>query len=274
MGVPVEQVVAGNADLGVLLLHGLTGTTAEMVPVAEALVGRYPLWLARVAGHETSVGELARTSWEEWYASATAGADALLRDVPRIVVVGLSMGALLAVRLAVERRDVVAGVVLLSPAIAVGRPSVHWFGRVFRWLATADAKLPLLQRALAGLAMAKNASDIADLEVRSRHPGYRHVPLRALLNLLILQGHTRDAAEAVTQPTLLIHATNDHTAPVDDAREFFARLASPDKTLVVLDRCFHVITVDCERDRVVAEIERFVDRIANGPSSTTSSTIG
>jgi esterase/lipase len=80
VGVPIEQIVAGEADLGVLLLHGLTGTTAEMMPVAEALLGRYPLWLARVAGHETSVGELARTSWEEWYASATAGADALLRD--------------------------------------------------------------------------------------------------------------------------------------------------------------------------------------------------
>ena len=274
MPIPVEQVVPGEARTGVLLLHGLTGTTAEMVPVAEALAGRYPLWLARVAGHETSVGELARTSWEEWYASAAVGADALLRVVPRIVVVGLSMGALLAVRLAVQRRDTVAGVALLSPAIAVGRPSVHWFGRVFRWLATADAKLPLLQRALAGLAMAKNASDIADLEVRSRHPGYRHVPLRALLNLLILQGHTRDAADALVQPTLLIHATNDHTAPLESARAFFADVASADKTLVVLDRCFHVITVDCERDRVIAELERFIGRIASGPSSTSIAPVG
>lgn len=274
MGVPIEQVVAGEADLGVLLLHGLTGTTAEMMPVAEALLGRYPLWLARVAGHETSVGELARTSWEEWYASATAGADALSRVVPRIAVVGLSMGALLAVRLAVERPDTVAGVALLSPAIAVGRPSVHWLGRIFRWLATADANLPILQRGLARLAMAKNASDIADLEVRSRHPGYRHVPLRALLNLLILQGHTRDAADAVTQPTLVMHATNDHTAPLDAAREFFDRLATPDKTMVVLERCFHVITVDCERDLVIAELERFLGRIAGQSSSTTDHPVG
>src|SRR6185369_9058908 len=118
---PVEEVVPGEGPVGVLLLHGLTGTPAEMGPVAEALLGRFPLFVVRVAGHGTSVGELARTSWMDWYASAAAGADALLAVTPRIVVVGLSMGAMLGVRLAVERRDAVAGVALLSPAIELGR---------------------------------------------------------------------------------------------------------------------------------------------------------
>src|SRR5262245_61590267 len=100
MSVPIECVVPGDADIGVLLLHGLTGTSAEMGPVAEALGGRFPLFVAKIAGHETSVAELARTSWRDWYLSALAGAEALLAATPRIVVVGLSMGAMLAVRLA------------------------------------------------------------------------------------------------------------------------------------------------------------------------------
>ena len=264
MSVPVAQLVPGDAPLGILLLHGLTGTAAEMGPVADALVGRFPLWVARIAGHETAVTELARTSWGDWYASAVTGADALLRVTPRIVVVGLSMGAMLAVHLAIERKDAVAAMVLLSPAIALRRPWLRWLGGPFRLLAAADARLPVVQRLLAPFIMAKGGSDIADLEVRSQHPGYRQVPLRALLNLLRLQRLAWLDAPALTQPALVMHATNDHTCPIDAARALFERLGSRDKRLVVLDRCFHVITVDCEGQRVLAELDTFLaSRVAH-----------
>ena len=261
MLVPVAQLVPGESELGVLLLHGLTGTAADMAPVAEALVGRFPLWVSRIAGHETSVAELARTSWQDWYASATMGADALLRVTPRIVVIGLSMGAMLAVRLAVERKDAVVGVGLLSPAIALRRSWLRWIGMPLRTLAAVDTQVPALQRLLAPLVMTKGRSDIADLETRHRHPGYRQVPLRALLNLLLLQRLAWDAAPALTQPGILIHATNDHTCPIDGARVLFDRLGSDDKRLVVLDRSFHVVTVDCERERVLSELDTFLGQL-------------
>jgi carboxylesterase len=255
---PIGEVIPGDANVGVLLLHGLTGTSAEMAPVADALAGRFPLFVARIAGHESSVGELARTSWMDWYASATDGADALLRVTPRIVVVGLSMGAMLTVRLAVERKDVVAGVALLSPAIALGRPWLRRLDRPFRLLAAADARIPGAAGVLARLIMTKGGSDISDVEVRGTHPGYRQVPLRALLNLLRLQRLVWNDAPKLTAPLLLMHATNDHTCPIDAARALFARLGSRDKRMVVLERSFHVITVDCERDRVLLELEAFL----------------
>jgi carboxylesterase len=264
--VPVEQLIPGEGDLGVLLLHGLTGTAAEMGPVAEALRGRFPLWVARIAGHETSVADLGRTSWRDWHASAATGVDALLQVTPRIVVVGLSMGAMLTVRLALERQDAVAGVVLLSPAIALGRAWIRRLGVPFRLLAAADARVPLLQRLLAPLAMTKGSSDIADREVRSRHPGYRQVPLRALLNLLQLQRLAWDAAPALTQPALVMHAANDHTCPIDAARALFERLGSRDKRMIVLEQSFHVVTVDCERTRVLAELTAFLDDLASRSS--------
>ena len=274
MPFPVAEVVAGHGDVGVVLLHGLTGTSAEMTPVAEALRGRFPLYVVRVAGHETSVAELARTSWRDWYASATAGTDALLRIVPRVVVIGLSMGAMLTVRLAVERRDAVAGVVLLSPAIALGRAWVKRLRGPFRWLAAADAHLPFVPGLLARLVMTKGGSDIADLAVRATHPGYRQVPLRALLNLMHLQRFAWDAAPALTQPALVIHAANDHTCPIDAARALFERLGSRDKRMVVLDKSFHVVTVDHDRKQVVDEIAAFLERVAGASSSTSKPDAG
>ncbi len=262
MDIPVDRLVPGEAPLGCLLLHGLTGTPAEMMPVAEALVGRYPLWLARVAGHATTVDDLAASSWRDWYASAARGADALLATVPRIVVIGLSMGALLGVRLAVDRPTAVGGLALLAPAFALRRTAVRWLHAPLQVLASADALFAPLRSLLAPIAFPKYGSDIADAAVRATHPGYRHLPLRALLNLLALQRLAWMDVAAIAQPTLVIHARQDHTCAVDATRVCYETLSTPHKRMVLLDESFHVVTVDRERAQVVEETIEFVAALA------------
>jgi carboxylesterase len=235
-----------------------------MAPLASALEGRYPTWVTRVAGHATNVADLAETSWLDWYASAEAGLHALRVAAPRTVVVGLSMGALLAMRLAIEHRDEVAGLGLLSPAVALKRGTVRRASRFLHALAALDARSSALRRRLARVRFAKDGSDISDTAVRATHPGYRQVPLRALLNLLLLQRVALRDAPRITQPVLVVHATHDHTCPVAAARTLYARLGSRDKRLVVLDDSFHVVTVDRERTRVAREVVRLMDAVAAG----------
>jgi carboxylesterase len=240
-----------------------------MAPVAERLAGRHPLWVVRVAGHDTTVEHLATTSWQDWERSAERGADALLAATPRIIAVGLSMGALLAMRLAVARPRQVAGLALLSPAVDVRRVA-PWMRWPLRTVAALDARFPPARRLLAPLGMAKRASDIADPVVRETHPGYRRVPLRALLNLLRLQRACRHLGRRVTQPVLVVHALQDHTCPADAARVLYEALPSADKRLVLLPESFHVVTVDREREQVLGEIERFVTAIAGKAPASTS----
>lgn len=266
MTVPVERVVPGPGELGCLLLHGLTGTSTEMQPVAAALAGRYPLWVARIAGHETTVADLAATSWHDWFASAAAGADALRTTTRRIVPIGLSTGALLAMRLAASRPDDVAGMILLSPAIALRRRAVRLLRGPLRTLAAFDARIGPLQRALARLVIAKRGSDISDVDVRASHPGYQALPFRALLNLLALQKTAWRDAPTLRQPALVVHATQDHTCPVGAATALHARLGSTTKRLVILEESFHVVTVDRERARVMREIVSFLAGL--GPDAT------
>jgi carboxylesterase len=266
--VPVDRLIPGTGALGCLLVHGLTGTPAEMMPVAETLAGHYPLWVTRIAGHATTVRDLASTSWPQWYESACAGADALSATVPRIVVIGLSMGALLAMRLAVERPAAVAGLILLSPAVALTRRLARWFGGPLRLLGAADTRWTLLRAMLARVAFSKTGSDIADPDVRASHPGYRQVPLRALLNLMALQRLAHRDAPRVTQPVLVIHAFQDHTCPVAGAEALYARLGSRQKRLALLGQSFHVVTVDRERQRVLDEITGFVDALESGTAAS------
>ena len=269
--VAVHELVPGSARLGCLIVHGLTGTPHEMAPVAAALAGRYPLWLARVAGHDTRVEDLAATTWRDWYESAAEGARALLAVTPRIAVVGLSMGALLALRLAVELPRRVAGVALLSPAMATRRVP-PWLRAPLGVVGVLDQRIGLVRAAVSRVVLTKGLSDIADDVVRGGHPGYRHVPFRALLQLLALQRIALADAPKVTQPALVVHATQDHTAPIAAARLLFDRLGSTEKRLVVLDDSYHVVTVDRERERVLAEVTAFVDRLASAEASDTSGT--
>jgi carboxylesterase len=131
-------------------------------------------------------------------------------------------------------------------------------------LAALDARSGALRARLARVLFPKHGSDIADAAVRATHPGYRQVPLRALLNLLMLQRVALREAARVTQPALVIHAIHDHTCPIAAARALYMRLGSHDKRLVVLEESFHVVTVDRERERVAAEVRRFIDGIATG----------
>ncbi|MCV4754404.1 alpha/beta hydrolase-fold protein, partial [Escherichia coli] len=55
-----------------------------------------------------------RVRWTDWTASVHAGAERLRAKVDRVVVMGLSMGAVLALELAIARPDLVDGVGALS----------------------------------------------------------------------------------------------------------------------------------------------------------------
>ncbi|HEY6005579.1 MAG TPA: alpha/beta fold hydrolase, partial [Anaeromyxobacter sp.] len=94
-----EFELEGGPD-AVLLLHGLTGSTFELVPVARRLHEAGMRCLAPVmAGHGGSAKALAGVPWAEWVGKARRDL-ARLDDARRTFVVGCSMGALVACALA------------------------------------------------------------------------------------------------------------------------------------------------------------------------------
>src|SRR5262245_58641905 len=78
---------------GCLLLHGFTGTPAEMRPIGERLAASgYAVRAPLLPGHGALVEDLARTSWRDWFAAAEEDWTELgKRGKPRAVA-GLSMG--------------------------------------------------------------------------------------------------------------------------------------------------------------------------------------
>ncbi|MDQ0010697.1 pimeloyl-ACP methyl ester carboxylesterase [Luteibacter jiangsuensis] len=119
-GVPHDR-----QPLSVVYLHGFTASQAEGAPahrtIARACAAH--LFLNRLTGHGSDEpGAMAGASPERWRADADAALEIGLRLGEKIVLVCTSMGASLALDLAVRRPDAIAAVVAWSPGIRVHDP--------------------------------------------------------------------------------------------------------------------------------------------------------
>jgi carboxylesterase len=238
----------GGTDAA-LLVHGLTGTPFELRPVAERLARAGVRCLAPLLpGHEGPEA-LARTSWHDWL---RGGREALLAlgETRRTLVVGSSMGALIACALAAENPGRVDGIALLAPAM-----ELQPLGRAAGWLARntpiADVLPPIPKR---------GGSDVADPDARAANPCMDAIPIRAVGELLDFQSHVDALLPRVRCPALVVAGARDGTVTLAGARRLAGRLAGGAR-FVVLPRSRHLVAVDVERDRVAADVAAFLDSI-------------
>ena len=231
-----EFELDGGPD-AVLLLHGLTGSTFELVPVARRLAAAGMRCVAPVmAGHGGSARDLAGVPWAEWVGKARRDL-ALLEGARRTFVVGCSMGALVACALAHDAPARVDGLVLLAPALEL-RPQ----GR----LAALLGRAPFL----GGLVVPKSAgSDVHDPEMRRRNPGLDGVPLSAVTELRALAAHVDRQLPGIAAPALVIAGGHDHTVTMGGARRLARRIGSGPARVEVLRDSWHLVGIDVERDR-------------------------
>jgi carboxylesterase len=203
----------------------------------------------RLAGHAGAPEELGEATQAHWYESVVEGFERLRSYGDPNVVIGLSMGAVLATRLAIDQREAIAGVVMLAPAFHLP----FWQRVALRALRPAGAIARNIYFHKPG------GSDIHDAAARQVHPGSRLMPLSAALNLIELSDCVRPVLPELIQPTLLIHSRQDHTCPFDANAEFvMGRIGAVEKRAVVLEESYHVITVDSEKDVVARETLDFV----------------
>ena len=243
----------GSRALGCLLVHGFTATPEEMRPLGEALAARgFPVRAVRLAGHGTEVAELTHTRWQDWFASVVAGAALLRAEVARVAVVCMSLGALLALHLASVRPAEVEALVLCGAPLRLRDPRLRLLPLAVRvpWIAQRFATIPK-----------RDGPDIADAVARAASRSYRVMPLAAVVELLRLQGIVRREVGRVTQPTLLLHGRHDHSAPVANLDLLRRRLGSRVVEAHVLERSWHVITLDHDRVEVARRAGDFLARV-------------
>ncbi|HLY38382.1 MAG TPA: alpha/beta fold hydrolase, partial [Candidatus Binatia bacterium] len=238
----------------------------EMRPVGEALAARgFPVRAVRLAGHGSTVEDLAATGWRDWYASVEEGIARLRAETStsRVAVVGMSLGALLGLHLAATRPRDVAALVLCGTPLRLGDARVRWL--------PALARLPWVARRWAIIPKA-GGPDIADPVARAGCTSYAAMPLAAIVEFVRLQVVVRVELARVTQPALVLHGRGDHGAPLANVELLRRRLGSRVIETHVLERSWHVVTLDYDRDEVARLSGDFLARLETETASTPAAT--
>src|SRR5258708_17843389 len=103
-----------DADTACLVIHGFSGTPAEMRSFSEALAVRgIRVYGMLVAGHSGNPDDLISSGYKEWLASVEEGL-IRLAHYPHVFVAGLSMGGVLSLLLAMRHPKRIAGIITMS----------------------------------------------------------------------------------------------------------------------------------------------------------------
>jgi len=231
----------GSAEAGVLLCHGFTGTPQSLRPWGEYLAGhgitvRCPL----LPGHGTTWQECNRTTWPDWYGAVRTELLSLRESCGAVFVFGLSMGGTLALRLAEDFGEQVAGLVLVNPSVTR--------------LGLDTRLLPLLAHVVPSARAI--GSDIAKRGVKEL--AYDRTPVRAAASLAQLWRVVRADLPKVTQPLLLLHSVVDHVVEPVNSRMVLEGVRSEHVTEVLLENSFHVATLDNDAPLIFEQSAEFI----------------
>jgi carboxylesterase len=239
-----------------VLVHGFTATADEMRPLGEALAhAGFPVVGVQLPGHGTDPRALAEVGAGDWLASVESAIDEVRRSDRRVAVVGMSMGALLAVVAAAERRQAVDALVLCGTALTLTNRWIHWLPLVER-IPGVTRRWPLIRRG--------GMRGISDPTSRAASQTYDAIPWRAARELLGLIATARAALPRVGQPTLALHGRGDRAVPSSVLDELRTRLGTPWFEAHVLERSWHVVTMDVDRERVAELTIDFLARVDAG----------
>lgn len=245
-----EPFSSRGDDVGVLVLHGFTGSPQSMRPLAQAFADAgFTVELPRLPGHGTTVEDMATTTYADWLAAADTALADLASRTRQVVVAGLSMGGALSLGLAVDHPEL-AGLVLINPVVD---PTPFQ---------------PLVKMSTALLAQGEDfvqgvGGDVADPEVQEL--AYDRMPVRAVLSLVESLGAQNARLGDVQISTLLLHSAQDHVVPPSSVELLQARLSGP-VDRVDLDKGFHVATIDLDKDEINSRAVAFARKVTSAAS--------
>ena len=236
-----EPFLLRGGEVGVLLIHGFTGSPAELLPLGKFLnCAGFTVLCVRLAGHGTDEKSLSRTTCDDWFNSVLDGYALLKSSCEKIIVVGHSMGSLLSLKLAaVKNFD---KLVTLSPPFFINN-GFH------------IEKLPPRSEC-EGLFVVKPRRKLKNVPP-AVNKTYRRFPLVCVHEFLKLRDEVEKLLPKIKTPLLIMHAQDDHTANFESAAFLAKSVSSTQIELITVPTGGHLIPLTDGRDFIFEKVLEF-----------------
>jgi len=231
-----------NKEIGVLLVHGFTGTPASMRPWAHYLNERgYTVSVPLIPGHGTTWHDLNHVSWQEWPAKVEAELLQLKKKCSKVFLCALSMGGGNSLYVAAHNQGMIDGIVLVNPMIHIPGVQIKFVHIISR-----------IQKSRASV-----GDDIKKPGITEW--GYDALPLKGVAQLYKYLKLARAGLPKIQTPTLVFHSIDDHILPVSNTDIIMAELGSSEKKRIELANSYHVATLDYDAETIFENSRLFIE---------------
>ncbi|HKD74238.1 MAG TPA: alpha/beta fold hydrolase, partial [Ktedonobacterales bacterium] len=189
--------------------------------------------------------------WQDWLHAAMERFDQLARRYHHVAVVGHSMGGALALTLAARDRRVAGIATLCAPAEM--HPALPPLVRIGRHVVP---YIPIIS---------EDISDRVERRLYRQRKMAIWAPVAPIHTLMEALPRVRAELAQVICPALVVAARRDHVVPMRDGLFVHQNIGSADKELIILERSWHVVMRDVERENISTRILAFLDRLTHRP---------
>jgi len=256
----INDSLKQKTAFAVLYLHGFSASQEEGDPVHQEFAKKFGcnLFLSRLADHGVDTTEaMANITAEKLWTSAKE-AFAISRQLgEKIIIMATSTGGTLALKLAAEFPQEVAGLILLSPNITINDPNA--------WLLNNPWGLQIARLVQGKYVKAK---DTTAIYAKYWYPQYRMesaVQLEELLETTMKQS----TFERVQQPTLVLYyykddENQDPVVKVSAMKRMFRQLGTADslKRMIAVPQAGEHVIGSYIKSKDLATVQQECDRFA------------
>lgn len=239
-----------------LLVHGINDSPHVYRRVAPYLAEQgCHCRCMLVKGFGESVAAYGKADIADWLASVDKEIENLKKSGKKIVLVGHSLGGAISIRYVTTHQDSVDALVLAAPAVDVSSarspllPVQYWHAFLSSILVFTDTT------------QSPFGIDVLDPNEKESELRTPFTPIKVIDQTFELVRLNRQSAGKISLPVLMCLAAKDKVVDNEAAKDFFKRLPSPQKKLVVLENSAHALLFDYQWQDFAEHVAAFGKKI-------------
>lgn len=252
-----------QANSAVMLFHGLTGSPYELKKYAKFLYDKgFDVYCYCLPGHGDHKIDIYSVKESDWRKFANKRYKELRNHYADFFAGGLCLGAVLALNLAIENKDV-TGLICLSTTLFLDGWTIPWYNflmpvglyTILRYYYTFPEREPY------GIKNLKARNAVSKLMSKNT-VAMDNYPLSSIYELLLLSKKVRHNIKKVFAPILIIHSLEDDLTSTKSAKFVFNNVSSFYKEYMELKDSYHLVLYDNEKEKVMNKTMEFIEALS------------